>query len=451
VGQVVPPDRMTMTAPVALPHRHRPGSIRAAFAYRDFRLVWMGLFASNIGTWMQNVALPAYIQRRTGSGALVGLMVFAQLGPMLLLAIPAGVLASRVRSRPLLLGTQCAQIVGALVLAALIARDAPYEALFAANLFVGTSGALGAPAFQSTTPRLVDRRDLSGAVALNSVQLNASRVVGPVVAAVLGLWGVSTSQIFVINAGTYLFVIAAIAAVHLPTHQSNAAGSGWRSLTAGHRIARGRPVLSRLLVAMTLWSFFGLVHVGLFPTIAEHAFGIVALSTTYQWLYAVWGFGACLGAISTGTVFAQIDKRRMVGPGFVGFAVSLAAFGMVSSPAPAFAVGFVLGFWYFLTATALATVFQQNVRDNERPLVMSLWFMSFGGTVPLGNLAFGPVIDHLGPRPVLLLGAAVTVGLAHWCRLTRMPASAFLEEFGGDPLEPGDPAALHKNGIAGQQ
>ena len=92
-----------MSAPArTLPHGHRPGTARAALAYRDFRLIWLGLFASNIGTWMQNFTLPAYIEHQTGSAALVGLLVFTQLGPLLLLSIPAGVLADRFPRRPFL-------------------------------------------------------------------------------------------------------------------------------------------------------------------------------------------------------------------------------------------------------------------------------------------------------------------------------------------------------------
>ena len=115
-----------MSAPAdALPHTHRPGTARAALAYRDFRLIWLGLFASNVGTWMQNFTLPAYVEQRTGSASLVGLLVFTQLGPLLLLSIPAGVLADRYPRRPYLVVMQAMQLVFSVVLAALVAGDAP--------------------------------------------------------------------------------------------------------------------------------------------------------------------------------------------------------------------------------------------------------------------------------------------------------------------------------------
>ena len=108
------------------------------------------------------------------------------------------------------------------------------------------------------------------------------------------------------------------------------------------------------------------------------------------------------------------------------FAVSLAVFAVVRSPGPAFPVAFVLGFAYFLTATALITIFQENLADTERAVVMPLWFMAFGGSVPIGNVIFGPIIDAIGARWVLLLGAVVAVALARWCDLRRLPQSAFL-------------------------
>ena len=437
-----------MTAPTTpLQHRYTPGSVRAALSYRDFRLVWIGLLASNIGTWMQNVALPAYIQRRTGSAAVVGLMVFAQLGPLLVLSVPAGILANKFPRRPWLITMQSAQIVFSLVLAALVAKDAPIVALFFTNLLVGTANALNAPAFQASIPMLVDRRDLPGAIALNSTNINGSRVIGPVIAAMLGVWGVTVPQLFVINAGTYLFVIAALAVVHIPVVHNRFADQGWRQLTVGWRIVRSRAILGRLLATMTLFSFFCLPYVGLFPAVAQLNFGLDPTGSAYKWLYATWGFGACLGALGTGTVFARVDKRHIVSPGFLGFAVCLAAFALVGSPAPAFPIGFGLGFFYFLTTTGMLTVLQQNIADHERAVVMSLWFMAFGGTVPIGNLVFGPLMDHIGARWILLGGAVFALFLAWWCNLDR-PRLRSAQKPGREPLESGDAAALDEYGIA---
>jgi MFS family permease len=360
------------TSAPPLPHRFTPGSVRAAFSYRPFRLIWTGMFLSNVGTWMQNVALPAYITARTGSAGTVGIMVFAQLGPILLLSIPAGVLAARFSRRGLLIASNAAQLVGSVVLAYLVSKDAAIASLFLANLFIGIAGAFGAPVYQASVPLLVDRRDLSGAIALNSTQLNGSRVIGPVIAAILTAAGFSISQLFLVNAATYLFMIAAVAITSFPPVVQRVAEQGWRQITTGLRIARERWILGRLLISMTVLSFFSLVVVGLFAPICKTNFGINPLSATYKWLYATWGVGACLGAISSGTVLAQVDKRRIIRPATIGMAVALIAFAAVSSTSLAFPISFVLGGFYFLMATAMTTVFQQEAADHERAYLMPL-------------------------------------------------------------------------------
>lgn len=377
---------------------------------------------------MQNLALPAYIDARTGSATVVGLLVFAQLGPLLLLAIPGGIIAERVNRRRFLLWMQWMQLAFSLVLAAIVSIDGPIWALFMAQIAVGTGNALNAPAFQATVPLLVDRRDLAGAISMNSVQLNGSRVIGPSLAAVLSIWGVTTSQLFIINAATYLFLILAILKVALPDIRGTHRETGWRRALTGLRISRERPVLSRLLVTMASFSFFSLVYVALFASVARLSFGIDPVSSTYRWLYAVWGLGALTGALATGTFLAHAHRPLVIRRGFFGFAVSLAIFAVIDSPGPAFPVGFFLGTFYFMSANAMVTVFQQNLQDTERVSVMPLWFMAFGGTVTLGGLAAGPIIDAVGPQWVLVFGAAFALFLSWWGNLDRLPPSAFLSQ-----------------------
>jgi MFS family permease len=384
------------------------------------------MLLSNIGTWMQNLALPAYIDDRTGSAKIVSLLVFAQLGPLLLLAIPGGIIAGRYNLQRYLLAMQWVQLVFSLVLAAIVSVDGPIWALFLAQTAIGVGNALNAPAFQASVPMLVDRRDLAGAISLNSTQLNGSRVAGPAIAALLAIWGVSTSQIFIINAATYLFLIISLFMVQIPDIRSTPTETGWRRALSGVNIAKSRRVLSRLLMSMTAFSLFCLIYVGLFSSVARLNFGISPVGSTYRWLYAVWGLGALVGALATGTFLSHIHRPTIIRWGFVGFAIALAIFASISSVAWAFPVGFVLGLFYFMTANAMVTVFQQNLRDNERVTVMPLWFMSFGGTVTIGGLLAGPIIDAIGARWVLFFGALFALFLAWWCDLDRLPKNAFL-------------------------
>ena len=427
----------------------RRGTVRAALGYRDFRVIWIGLFASNIGTWMQNLALPAYIDARTNQATWVAIMGFAQLGPLLLLSIPGGVLADRFPRRPWLITNQALQMSFAVAIAFLIARDSSLWAIFAVQLGIGISNALGAPAMQASIPLLISREDLPGALSLNSVMLNGSRVIGPALAAALIGLGVTVPQIFLINAGTYLFAIAAIAIVTIPHVRSQALERGMQRLLVGVRIARDREVLRRMLLAMTAFSFFCLPYVSLFPSIARLNFGIKSSSATYKWLYATWGLGACLGGLACGTILVRFDRRKLITFAFRGFAVSMAAFALARGPALAIPAGFLLGFCYFLAVTPMVTVFQTNMRDHERAGVMSLWFMAFGGTVTIGALAFGPVVDSVGARPVLFVSVFAALLLSRWCDLIRRPATLLTDDERDETLEPGHATPLDQHRIVG--
>ena len=121
----------------------------------------------------------------------------------------------------------------------------------------------------------------------------------------------------------------------------------------------------------------------------------------------------------------------MIVRGFAGFGIALVVFSQLRDPNSPFVVGFVLGFFYFMTATAITTSLQLNLRDGERASVMPLWFMVFGGTVPIGNLIGGVLFEAIGPRPVMLFGALWALFLAWWLDLRRQPPSAFLTEAEG--------------------
>ena len=438
---------MTATPSSPLPqHRFRPGSARAALSYPDFRTMFFGSFASNVGTWMQNVVLPAYIYQRTGKASIVALLVFAQLGPLLILAIPGGVIADRFDRRNWLIAMQTVQLVFSAALAPLASHNSAIWALFMVQLGVGIGNALNAPAWSAALPTLVHRQDIAGAISLNSTMINGSRVVGPIIVAGLSVVGVTTAQFFLLNAVTYLFVIAALASVHFESPAVVHHETGMRLLTSGIRLVRANPVSKRILLALTTFSLLSLPYVGLFPAIARLNFGIVAKSPTYNWLYATWGLGACLGGLAVGTIFVDWDKRRLIRLGFALFAVSMTAFALAREPIGAFIAGFFLGVAYFGTTTSMLTVLQSRLQDHERGRVMSLWFMAFGGTVTIGLLLVGPIVDAIGARWVLLGGAVWAGFLWWWCDIVAIDRSTGYQE-GSELLEPGHATAFDEYGV----
>jgi MFS family permease len=132
--------------------------------------------------------------------------------------------------------------------------------------------------------------------------------------------------------------------------------------------------------------------------------------------------------------------------GFGLFAVSMTAFALAREPIGAFIAGFVLGVAYFGTTTSMLTVLQSRLHDNERGRVMSLWFMAFGGTVTIGLLIFGPIVDRIGARWVLLGGAVWAAFLWWWCDIVRIDESTGHQE-GSELLEAGHTAAFDEYGV----
>lgn len=389
------------------------GTAAAALRHRTFRTVFVGAFASNIGTWMQNVVLGAYAYDITHSSTFVGLIIFAQLGPALLLATFGGLIADKVDRKRFLILLSVEQLVFSLALAWVVrSADPSHLLLVAMVLMVGVGSAMFGPAYSAILPGLVGGDDLPGAISLNSAQMNASRVIGPAIGGV-AFHLVGPAWVFAANAVTYLFVVVALLMVTLPRRVQTARhATRWRELTAGLSVARHDRVVSRCLVTVFLFSLLALAFVGQMPVVAAHNLGIDPRSADYGVLYACFGTGALLGAISIGTVFSQTSKPLLVRVCLVCYAATLAGFALLRVALAAYFVVAVVGAFYFAFVTALNTTLQSQLDDAVRGRVMALWMMGFGGTVALGNLLVGPVVAAVGITNVLLFGAGVALVLA---------------------------------------
>ena len=203
------------------------------------------------------------------------------------------------------------------------------------------------------------------------------------------------------------------------TRPARPACTGWRS---GFRIARARHPVGRSLALMVLFSFLCLPFIGQMPVLADQNLGIAAKSTAYGWLYACFGLGRHARRHLGRAPSSPTSPRR-----------SWSATGWSRSPSrwacspgcvrriPAYVVLAVVGFFYFSTVTALSTVLQMHLAGNERGRVMALWMMAFGGTVPIGNLVAGPLIDATSVTTVVFPGAIIALGLAWWADLLPRP------------------------------
>ncbi|MEY2423092.1 MAG: hypothetical protein QOI95_3159 [Acidimicrobiaceae bacterium] len=392
---------------------------------RTFRTIFFGAFASNIGSWMQNAVLMGYAFSLTKSATFVGIIVACQLAPSLFLSIIGGWISDLVDRRALLIIVSLEQLAFSLGLAAITRGSHPsHTGIVLMVLAVGLGQAIYAPAYSSLLPSLVARENLPAAISLNSAQMNGSRVVGPAIGGVL-LHLVGPSWVFAGNALTYLVIIAALLAVQLPARVGfdSPETRGLRQLTVGIRVARADRVVGRCLVTIFLFSAFALTFVGQLSVVAEENYGINADSAGYGLLYATFGVGALCGALSIGTLLARQPRPRMVRIGMLGYAIVLAVFAVLRAPVAAYPVVAILGFFYFAMVTSLLTTLQERLDDAVRGRVMALWIMGFGGTVGLGNLIAGRIIDATSVTAVLLVNSAVALALT-WYADVRAPITA---------------------------
>jgi MFS family permease len=379
--------------------------------------VFYGSFLSNIGTWMQNVVLGALAYDLSESPTFVGVVLFAQLGPLLLLSVVGGALADTIDRRRLLVTVSASQLVLSFALAAVATSDSPSKVALVAVVFaIGVGQAFFNPAYSAMLPQLVGRRDLPGAIALHSAQMNGSRVVGPAIGGLL-FAALGAPAVFALNGVSYLFVIASLLTVRLPAPAVHGdTVRGLRRLGAGVAVARRDPVVGRCLITVFVFSLVSLTFVGQFPVVAERNLGIDGDSAAYGVLYGCLGVGAVVGALSIGTVFSSRSKAAIVPVALVAYAVALAGFALVRAPVVAYPVVLVVGLTYFAFITSLSTVLQEDLHDHERGGVMALWIMGFGGTVPIGNLIAGPIIEATSITAVMLVGAACALALAVYAR-----------------------------------
>ena len=260
---------------------------------------------------MQNTALGVLAWELTESSSFLGLVIFAQLGPFAVLSLVGGSMADTMDRRKLLLGTQFWQMAWSFVLAAMVIDDQIGEgALLLVVFIIGLGQGIFAPAFTSVLPSLAGRRNLPAAIALNSAQVNAARVLGPAIG------GVLTSQfgfaeVFAINAASYIIVIIALWMTPMPSPEPAQRSLSDR-LFGGFKVVFRAPQVGGPILTMTAFSFLCLPFLGQLPAIAEVNLGIDAQSTQYGWFYALFGAGALAGALGASTVFLRVPRPLML-------------------------------------------------------------------------------------------------------------------------------------------
>ncbi len=382
--------------------------------HRNFRLYWTGQLISLIGTWMQSVAQGWLMHRLTSSPLMLGLLGFMQFLPVLLLSLWAGVIVDAADKRKLLLVTQAAFLIQAVLLATAVSSGVvqPWMVLALAFVF-GTINAVDLPARQSFVVELAGKEDLSNAIALNSARFNLARILGPAFPGIL-LATVGEAGCFWLNAVSYLAVIASLWRIDLPprAHVLFVARRAVQTMLDGLRYVRGVPPLRNLLTLLGITAGLGFQYMILLPVYAREILDSDAKG--YGLLVSAFGLGSLASAVITTRRLDRWALRRNLFIGLIAGAIGMGAFAWSRTLPLSLAMGFLAGFGLILYVATTNTLIQITTEDQYRGRVMSLYTLMFVGTAPIGALVAGSIAEHFGAPVATSVSALVLLGGALW-------------------------------------
>jgi MFS family permease len=401
-----------------------PDALRA-LRYRNFRLFISGQLISLIGTWMQSVAQSWLVYRLTGQASMLGLVAFAGMFPVFLLATVGGMAADRVRPHTLIVITQSTSMGLTLVLALLtLTGHVHLWHIVTTSLLLGVVNAFDIPARQVFVAQTVARPDLMNAIALNSSMFNGARIIGPAVAGLL-VAAVGEGWCFLINSVSYVAVLAGLLAMRLEGRQTQRPTSKG-AIHEGFRFVLGARPVRDLLVLLGLLSFLGMPYGVLMPIFADRILhgGPRALGL----LMGMSGIGALAGALSLALRRGTKGLGHWIAASAMGFGLALVAFSLSRNFLLSVLLMLPVGFTMMVEMASTNTLIQMMIPDALRGRVMSIYSMMFMGMAPFGALTAGTLAHNLGAPLTVALGGAgcLAAGLVFAFRLPQWRQGARL-------------------------
>lgn len=376
----------------------------------NYRLYWGGAFLSNIGTWMQSLALGWLVFQLTGSTFLLGVVSFAGSIPILFLSPFGGVLADRIERRRLMIYTQIGMMLLAFLLAGLtFARIVTVWQIMVIAFLNGVVNAFNAPVRQSLVADLVPRSDLQGAIALNSAQYQGSRILGPTLAGIT-LAAFGSAWCFFINGLSFLAVIAALLLVVVPPLSPRRPQSVWRNLTEGIHYVWKEPTIFALLMVASIPALFGQPYQPMLPSVVSTL--LHADARALGLLESGAGTGAVIGALIVASTTKNKRRGRMQLYMLTLFGVALIFFSQSHWLPSSIGLVFVIGLASMAYNSLNQTFLHSLVDDEMRGRVMSLLTISTLGLQPLGALQMGVVGQQFGINTALFVGGLVCVAVS---------------------------------------
>jgi MFS family permease len=387
----------------------------AALKHRNYRLWFQGQMVSLFGTWMQATAQGFLIYQLTHSSAYLGYVGFASGVPSLLLMMYGGVVADRVSKRKLLIITQSVMMILAFVLAALVFTNSVKAWHILVLAFgLGSANAFDAPARLAFISEMVEREDLTNAVALNATMFNTALIIGPAIAGIIYA-AFGPGWCFFINGISFIAVIIALTAMHLqPGTETSQHSSALSALKEGINYVRHQPTILALFGLVATTSLFGMSLGTLLP-----AWSVKILNgdaTTNGLLFSARGVGSLFGALVIASLGHVKYRGKLISTGSFFFPIFVVFFALINwLPLSLLLMAFI-GICSIWVVNLSNSMIQSLVPDVLRGRVMGVYSTVFMGSMPIGALLLGTIAEHAGEAEAALLsaGAAFFIACLVW-------------------------------------
>jgi MFS family permease len=370
--------------------------------YRNFAVLWTASLISNVGSWMQTVAVGALVISQTGQASWAVLVAAGAFLPIGLLSPIGGALADRLPRRPVIAAGNLGAGLIAAAIAFLVARGhvSPYILLALVTL-QGSVSALIGPFSQAILPDLVPRSEFLAASSLNSAQWNAGRIVGPALAgATVAAFGFAAS--FVANAVSFLAVVIALLFVRLAPPPGGHDGL-FSSMREGLSATWAQPSCRAATITMGTVAFLAAPFIALVPAVAlslsrdgASPAGASSVAAATAALTTAQGAGAIVGALILPALAGRIGRSRALAWSLGLLPAALIGYGAARSLWLAVLALFVVGLVYMGVLSGLTTVAQLHAPAVFRGRVLSFFMVALGVAYPIGALAQGPLANHIG-------------------------------------------------------
>ncbi len=361
--------------------------------------MWTGACTSTIGTWMQSTAQAWLVYDLSKNSFYLGLDTFLAQVPIILFSLVGGVIADRMNRRNLLLGSQYVQMTTAFILTLLVYFQVVHVwHILCLSFVVGTAQAFGGPAYQALLPTLVGKEDIPNAIAMNSIQFNLARVIGPTLGGI-ALTSVGAAWCFGLNGLSFLAVILSLYMIHVKYIPAKSSEPIMDSMRHGIGFIRQKPGMDSLIILAFGMTLLGIPLLTFLPVFARDVLHGGAASFTK--LLSFSGAGSVCGGLivaAFGKIHGQGRVALMVlvamGCLIVGFSMSTVL------PVSLFLI-FLTGAAMMISMSMVSSLVQAVASDEMRGRVMSVYNVAFRGGMPVGSLVLGKLIP-LFTAPVMM-------------------------------------------------